>query len=249
MPQRLDNNPNVTTVLYNGMIAPLVPYGVKGAIWYQGESNAGRPLQYRTLLPTMIRDWRSRFGVGEFPFLIVQLANFMGVQQQPAESGWAELREAQLLTTLKDPRCGLAVAIDIGEANDIHPRNKQDVGARLALAARGIAYGQSIEYSGPVFKSMEVAGGKARLRFEHLGGGLVAKGGGPLKGFAIAGADKRFVFAEATIDGDTVVVSSPQVSHPVAVRYGWANNPVCNLYNQAGLPASPFRTDIDAKGP
>ena len=247
VPQRLDNNPNVTTVLYNGMIAPLLPYGVKGAIWYQGESNAGRPLQYRTLLPTMIRDWRSRFGVGEFPFLIVQLANFMGVQQQPAESGWAELREAQLLTTLKDPRCGLAVAIDIGEANDIHPRNKQDVGARLALAARGIAHGQSIEYSGPVFKSMDVADGKARLRFEHLGGGLVAKGGGPLKGFAIAGADKRFVFAEAKIDGDAVVVSSPEVSQPVAVRYGWANNPVCNFCNQAGLPASPFRTDIDAK--
>lgn len=247
VPQRLDNNPNVVTVLYNGMIAPLIPYGVKGAIWYQGESNAGRPLQYRTLLPTMIRDWRTRFGVGEFPFLVVQLANFMAVQQQPAEPGWAELREAQLLTSLKTPRCGLAVAIDIGEANDIHPRNKQDVGARLALAARGIAYGQSIEYSGPVFKSMEVAEGQARLRFEHIGGGLVAKGSGPLKGFAIAGADKRFVFAEAKIDGDTVVVSSPQVPQPVAVRYGWANNPVCNFYNQAGLPASPFRTDIDTK--
>lgn len=245
-PQRLDNNPNVTTVLYNGMIAPLVPYAVKGAIWYQGESNAGRALQYRQLLPTMIRDWRTRFGVGEFPFLVVQLANFMAVQQQPVEPGWAELREAQLLTALHDPHCGLAVAIDIGEANDIHPKNKQDVGARLALAARGIAYGQPIEYSGPVFKSMEVAGGKARLRFEHLGGGLIAKGGGPLKGFAVAGADKRFVFAEATIDGETVVVSSPEVAQPVAVRYGWANNPVVNLYNQAGLPASPFRTDVES---
>jgi len=244
-PQRLDNNPNVTTVLYNGMIAPLVPFGVKGAIWYQGESNAGRPAQYRTLLPTMIRDWRTRFGVGDFPFFIVQLANFMGVQQQPVESGWAELREAQLLTALNDPHCGLAVAIDIGEANDIHPKNKQDVGARLALAARGIAYGESIEYSGPEFKSMEVAGGKARLRFIHVGGGLVAKGGEPLKGFAIAGADKRFLFADAKIDGDTVVVSSPDVAEPVAVRYGWANNPVCNLYNKAGLPASPFRTDVE----
>jgi sialate O-acetylesterase len=244
-PQRLDNNPNVTTVLYNGMIAPLVPFGVKGAIWYQGESNAGRPAQYRTLLPTMIRDWRARFDVGDFPFFIVQLANFMGVQQQPVESGWAELREAQLLTALNDPNCGLAVAIDIGEANDIHPKNKQDVGARLALAARGIAYGQSIEYSGPEFKSMEVTGGKARLHFEHVGGGLVARGGEPLKGFAIAGADKRFVFADAKIDGDTVVVSSPDVAEPVAVRYGWANNPVCNLYNKAGLPASPFRTDVE----
>ena len=247
VPQRLDNNPNVTTVLYNGMIAPLVPFGVKGAIWYQGESNAGRPMQYRTLLPTMIRDWRARFGVGDFPFLIVQLANFMAVQQQPVEPGWAELREAQLLTALKEPRCGLAVAIDIGEANDIHPRNKQDVGGRLALAARGIAYGQSIEYSGPVFKSMEVTGGKARLRFEHVGGGLVAKGGEPLKGFAIAGADERFVRGEATIEGDAVVVWSSEVAQPVAVRYAWANNPICNLYNQAGLPASPFRTDVDAQ--
>ena len=247
VPQRLDNNPNVTTVLYNGMIAPLVPFGVKGAIWYQGESNAGRPMQYRTLLPTMIRDWRTRFGVGDFPFLIVQLANFMAVQQQPVEPGWAELREAQLLTTLNEPRCGLAVAIDIGEANDIHPRNKQDVGGRLALAARGIAYGQPIEYSGPVFKSLEVTGGKARLRFEHVGGGLVAKGGEPLKGFAIAGADKRFVRGEAAIEGDAVVVWSSEVAQPVAVRYAWANNPICNLYNRAGLPASPFRTDGDAE--
>jgi sialate O-acetylesterase len=244
-PQQLDNNPNVTTVLYNGMIAPLVPFAIKGAIWYQGESNAGRSAQYRTLLPTMIRDWRARFGVGDFTFLVVQLANFMGVQQQPVEAGWAELREAQLLTALNDPNCELAVAIDIGEANDIHPKNKQDVGARLALAARGIGYGQPIEYSGPVFKSMEVAGGKARLRFEHTGCGLVARGGGPLKGFAIAGPDKRFVFADAKIDGDTVIVSSPDVAQPVAVRYGWANNPICNLGNKAGLPASPFRTDVD----
>ena len=245
LPQRLGSNPNVTTVLYNGMIAPLVPFAVKGAIWYQGESNAGRPMQYRTLLPTMIRDWRTRFGVGDFPFLVVQLANFMKVQQQPVESGWAELREAQLLTALNDPHCGLAVAIDIGEADDIHPKNKQDVGGRLALAARGIAYGQEVEYSGPEFKSMEVVDGKARLRFTHVGGGLGAHGGGPLKGFAVAGADKRFVFADATIDGDTVIVSSPEVAQPVAVRYGWANNPVCNFYNQAGLPASPFRTDVE----
>lgn len=244
-PQRLDNNPNATTVLYNGMLAPLLPFAVKGAIWYQGESNAGRPAQYRTLLPTMIRDWRTRFGVGDFPFLVVQLANFMGVQQQPVEPGWAELREAQLLTALNDPHCGLAVTIDIGEANDIHPKNKQDVGARLALAARGIAYDQPVEYSGPEFKSIAVSGGTARLRFEHLGGGLVARGGEPLKGFAIAGADKRFVFADARIDGDMVVVSSPAVREPVAVRYGWANNPVCNLYNKAGLPASPFRTDVE----
>ncbi len=244
-PQRLDSNPNVTTVLYNGMIAPLLPFAVKGAIWYQGESNAGRAAQYRTLLPTMIRDWRTRFGVGDFPFLVVQLANFMGPQQQPVEPGWAELREAQLLTALNDPHCGLAVAIDIGEANDIHPKNKQDVGARLALAARGIAYGQSIEYSGPVFTSMEVADGKALLRFEHVGGGLVALGEKPLKGFAIAGADNRFVFAEARIAGDTVIVSSPEVVQPVAVRYGWANNPDCNLGNKAGLPASPFRTDVE----
>ena len=247
VPQTLENNPNVVTVLYNGMIAPLVPFAIKGAIWYQGESNAGRARQYRTLLPTMIADWRSRFGVGDFPFFIVQLANFMEAKPEPGESVWAELREAQLLTSLRVPKTGLAVAIDIGDAADIHPKNKQEVGRRLALAAEAIAYGKKLEYSGPVYRTMVKVGNRLRLRFDHARGGLVAKGGEPLKGFAVAGADGKFVWAQAAIEGDAVVVSSPQVQVPVAVRYGWADNPVCNLYNQAGLPASPFRTDIGAQ--
>jgi len=243
MPQRLDNNPNVVTVLYNGMIAPLLPYSIKGALWYQGESNAGRAAQYQELLPTLIRDWRERFGVGEFPFLIVQLANFMAVDPEPVESAWAELREAQWFTARTLPNTGLAVAIDIGEADDIHPRNKQEVGRRLALAARSIAYGQELPFSGPSCRSSRREGNRIRLRFDHVDGGLVAKGGGELRGFAVAGADGKFVWAEAAIDGETVVVSSPRVAEPVTVRYAWANNPVCNLHNGAGLPAVPFRTD------
>ncbi len=242
-PRPAGSNPNVTTVLYNGMIAPLVPYAIKGAIWYQGESNAGRPAQYRTLLPTMIADWRSRFGVGDFPFFIVQLANFMARNDKPTESNWAELREAQSLTAANDPKVGVAVIIDIGEANDIHPKNKQDVGRRLALSARGIAYGEKIVHSGPTAKGARADGNSMVVEFDHVGGGLVARGGGELKGFAIAGDDGKFVWAEAEIRGSTIVVSSPKVERPVAVRYAWANNPECNLYNQEGLPASPFRTD------
>ncbi|MCW3094953.1 MAG: Sialic acid-specific 9-O-acetylesterase [Chthonomonadaceae bacterium] len=247
VPMQTADNPNVTTVLYNGMIAPLLPYGIKGAIWYQGESNAGRGMQYRTLLPTMIKDWRSRFGVGEFPFFIVQLANFTPVVDTPIQEGWADLREAQLLTSENLPKTGIAVAIDIGDAGDIHPKNKQEVGRRLGLSADAIAYGDKVEYSGPLYKSMKVEGDKIRLTFTHLGGGLVTKDGGPLKGFAIAGADKHFEFADAKIEGDTIVVSSAKVSNPTAVRYAWANNPICNLVNKAGLPASSFRTDADAK--
>jgi sialate O-acetylesterase len=247
VPVQTDNNPNVTTVLYNGMIAPLVPFGIKGAIWYQGEANVGRDMQYRTLLPTMIKDWRSHFGVGEFPFLIVQLANFLPVTNQPIEEGWAGLREAQLLTAENLPKTGIAVAIDIGEAGDIHPKNKQEVGRRLGLAADAIAYGNKIEYSGPLYRSMTVEGNRIRLTFSHVGGGLSTKDGGLLKGFAIAGADKHFEFAEAKIEGNTIVVSSPKVSKPTAVRYAWANNPVCNLVNKTGLPASSFRTDSSTK--
>jgi sialate O-acetylesterase len=243
VPQALENNPNVVTVLYNGMIAPLVPFAVKGAIWYQGESNAGRARQYRTLLPTMIADWRSRFGVGDFPFLIVQLANFMATQPEPVESAWAELREAQGLTSQRVRHAGLAVAIDIGDAADIHPKNKQEVGRRLALAAEGIAYRKKIEYSGPVFRALTREGNRIRLQFDHVGGGLAARGGAPLQGFAVAGADGKFVWADAVIEGGTVVVSSAQVREPAAVRYGWADNPICNLVNRAGLPAPPFRTN------
>ena len=235
-------SPHRPTALFNGMIAPLVPYGLAGAIWYQGESNAARAYQYRTIFPAMINDWRNHWRQGDFPFLFVQLANFMKQAAEPEESAWAELREAQSMA-LALPKTGQAVIIDIGDANNIHPKNKQDVGKRLALAARAIAYGEKIVYSGPVYDSAKVESGKIRLTFKHTGGGLVAKGGDKLTGFAIAGADKTFVWADAQIDGQTVVVSSSAVAKPVAVRYAWAINPECNLCNSDGLPASPFRTD------
>jgi sialate O-acetylesterase len=308
---------NAPTTLYNGMVSPLLPFGLKGAIWYQGESNAGRGKQYQALLPALISDWRKRFAAGDFPFLVVQLANFdpnLALHTQPGESGWAELREAQLLTAQHVPRVGLAVTEDIGAAGDIHPKNKQEVGRRLALAAEAIAYGRPVEYGGPLYQGMTVEGSKIRLKFTHLGGGLVAKpldlgaalvksaeaansvpapvqaaktaeavgaakavkaaeaasvtmksiaktdekaaektpekaaektpekAAEKLLGFAIAGADGVFVWADARIDGDTVVVSSPTVPQPTDVRYAWADSPVCNLYSKAGLPAPPFRT-------
>lgn len=236
-----EGDPNVPTVLFNAMIKPLVPYGLKGAIWYQGESNATRAFQYRSLFPAMIADWRAQWGQGDFPFLYVQLANFMPVEPEPGPSAWAELREAQLMT-LKTPNTGMATIIDIGEADNIHPQNKQDVGRRLSLWARHLG-GETLEYSGPLYASHTVEGSAMRVKFSEVGSGLKTPDGGPLKGFAIAGADQKFVWAEARIEGDTVVVSSAAVPQPKAVRYAWANNPVCNLYNQAGLPASPFRTD------
>ena len=244
-PQQVSNNPNLPTVLYNGMVAPLVPFAIKGAIWYQGESNADRATQYRTLLPTMIKDWRHRFGVGEFPFFIVQIAAFMPESDQPMDAPWPQLREAQTLTAATVGASAIAVATDIGDAKDIHPKNKQEVGHRLALDAEAIAYGQNIEYAGPTFERMEIKKNQIVLHFSHLGGGLEARGGAALKGFAIAGQDKKFVWADATIDGDSVVVSAPTVADPVAARYAWENNPAkANLYNKAGLPAGPFRTDM-----
>jgi sialate O-acetylesterase len=242
LPVAINNNPNIPTVLYNGMVAPLIPFGIKGAIWYQGESNAGRAYQYRKLLPAMISDWRSRWGEGDFPFYIVQLANWQALQTQPGDDQWAELREAQSMTAKDVPHSGIAVIVDIGDAADIHPKDKQDVGKRLALNALAKDYGRKIEYSGPVYKSMKVEGDKIVLSFDHVDRGLVAKGEKP-EGFAIAGDDKKWVWGDAKIVGNTVVVSSPQVSKPVAVRYAWHINPICNLYNKAGLPASPFRTD------
>lgn len=238
----LANTPNRPTVLYNAMIAPLVPYAIRGAIWYQGESNAGRAYQYRTLFPLLIKDWRARWGQGDFPFLFVQLANYQPVAPEPGDNDWAELREAQTMT-LALPNTGMAVTIDIGDANDIHPGNKQEVGNRLALNARHLVYSENIAYSGPIYKSMKIEGNRIRLFFDHAQDGLMSKGGDKLHGFAIAGADRKFVWADAVIDGQTVMVSSPQITQPVAVRYAWAINPVCNLYNRAGLPASPFRTD------
>lgn len=228
--------------LYNGMIAPLMPYAIRGAIWYQGESNAGRAEQYRTLFPDMIRCWRRDWGQGDFPFLCVQLAPFRDPQPEPGDSDWAELREAQWLATQALPNVGMAVITDVGDPKDIHPRQKQPVGERLALAARAIAYGEQITYSGPIYRRMELRDAEVILHFDHVGSGLEARNG-DLTGFAIAGEDRRFVWANARIAGNNVVVSSPKVARPVAVRYGWADYPEVNLWNKDGLPASPFRTD------
>ena len=241
MPANPNGNPNLPTVLYNAMINPLIPYTIKGAIWYQGEANASRAYQYRDLLPLMINDWRSRWGY-RFPFYIVQLANFMARHDHPTESAWAELREAQALTTNLD-NTGVSCTIDIGMEKDIHPSNKQDVGHRLALIARAKTYGQNIEFSGPLYKSYEMMGHCIRIHFDHTTSGLKTNDDRPVTGFAIAGPDHVWHWATATIDGNSVIVSSDKVKFPVAVRYAWADNPACNLYNGANLPAFPFRTD------
>jgi sialate O-acetylesterase len=229
-------SPHRASGLFNGMIAPVIPYAIKGVIWYQGESNAGRAEQYRTLFPAMIRDWRAAWGQGDFPFLFVQLANFGAMQPQPGESAWAELREAQTLA-LKEPNTGMAVTIDIGAARDIHPRNKRDVGQRLAMFAMG-----AFEPAGPLFSEAQFHENEVTLQFQWSEG-LRARRDDPLFGFAIAGADKKFYWAHARIEGETVVVSHPRVKKPAAVRYAWADNPHCNLENRSGIPASPFRTD------
>jgi sialate O-acetylesterase len=235
-------SPNSPGLLYNGMIAPLVPYAIRGAIWYQGESNAGGAKLYGLQLRTMIAEWRSDWK-SQFPFLSVQLPNFMAPQQQPSETGgWPLIRE-QFLQSLAIPQTGMAVTIDIGEANDIHPKNKQEVGKRLAQWALAKTYGKDVVACGPLYKAMRKDGGKIVLEFDYADGGLAVRDGAKLKGFAIAGEDKKFVWADAKVEGKTVVVSSPEVKAPAAVRYAWANNPDCNLINQAGLPASPFRTD------
>jgi sialate O-acetylesterase len=218
------------------MIAPLLPYAVRGVIWYQGESNVRRERQYRALFPALIADWRRAWNEGNFPFLFVQIAPFLDATP--------ELREAQLLTWQHTPNTAMVVTLDCGDSKDIHPAHKQPVGARLSLAARALAYSERLEYSGPVFDAMAIKGGRVTLRFTHQGGGLRAKGG-PLKGFTMAGQDKVFHRAQAEIHGETVVVTSKEVREPVAVRYGWANVPEGNLFNKAGLPASPFRTDVD----
>lgn len=257
--------PQWPTCLYNGMIHPLIPYAIRGVIWYQGETNAGRAYQYRTSFPTMIEDWRALWGQGEFPFYWCQLANYTAKKNVPGDSDWAELREAQTMT-LKLKNSAQAILIDIGEADDIHPRNKKDAGERLSRIALAQTYGKSdIVFSGPLYKSMAVEGDKIRIQFSHADDGLMAQPipstyvprslvpkpvplvrnspQSELEGFAICGDDKQWKWANATIENGTVVVSSPEVAKPVAVRYAWANNPTCNLYNKAGLPGVPFRTD------
>jgi sialate O-acetylesterase len=231
--------------LYNGMISPLLPYRIAGAIWYQGESNANnfeRATEYKALFATMIKDWRKAWGY-DFPFYAVQLAPYMKIADAPTDTPWAYLREAQLQVTTKLlPKAGLAVITDVGEENDIHPKKKQPVGERLALNALVQVYGQKVEFSGPAFKELKIDGNKAVLHFNHVAGGLVCKGG-KLTGFTIAGEDKKFYNAEATIEGETIIVTAKEVEKPIAVRFGWANYPVVNLWNKVGLPASPFRTD------
>ncbi len=267
LPQALPNplrGQDVATYLFNGMVSPLLRYGITGVIWYQGESNVSRADQYRTAFPLMIEDWREQWGQGDFPFYYCQLANIGNKPSEPGRSSWAVLREAQT-ETLELPNTGMAVLTDLGEAKDIHPRNKEDVGERLALVALAKTYGQDVVYSGPMFESMEVDGDKAVLSFTHTDGGLVAEPlsetyvlssltgttqplepnspDSELEGFAICGEDHNWVWADARIEGDQVVVWSESVKEPVAVRYNWADNPSGNLYNASGLPAIAFRTD------
>jgi sialate O-acetylesterase len=262
-------HPNIASVLYNGMIHPLLNYRIKGAIWYQGESNAGKAYAYRELFPMMIQNWRKDWGQGDFPFYFVQLAPWLQAAKEPGESTWAELREAQTMT-LKLPHTGMAVITDLGSEYDIHPTPKRPVGERLSLAARAQTYGEKVVYSGPMYKGVKFDGAKAIVSFDHVGHGLVAKEmeptdirtnkktgqsgaawrvkegskeGAELIGFAVCGSDRKFHNAKAEIKGEQVVVTCEAVSQPVAVRYGWADHPICNLFNREGLPASPFRTD------
>ena len=244
MYQFIDISPNMYySLLYNGMINPITGLAIKGAIWYQGENNASQAYNYRTLFPTMINNWRTKWG-HEFPFYWVQLASYTAKDDKPVNSEWAELREAQTMT-LSLSQTGEAVITDIGDADDIHPRNKQDVGLRLALIALNKDYGKKdIVYSGPTFKAMNIEGNKAIISYNNTGKGLCVKNKyGYVEGFAIAGADQKFEWAKAYIDGDKVVVYSEKIANPVAVRYSWANNPDVNLFNQEGLPAAPFRSD------
>ena len=232
------------SLLYNAMINPLIPYGIKGVIWYQGESNTPRAKEYEITFPNMVNNWREDWQQGDFPFLFVQLANYKKGKSTPQDDNWAELRESQT-KTLSLKNTGMAVAIDIGDASDIHPKNKQDVGNRLMTAALKVAYGKDIVHSGPIYKSMQIEGNKATISFDHVGSGLQIKNKhGNIKEFEMAGADQKFYWAKATLNGDKIIVWSDQVKKPVAVRFAWSSNPAeFNLYNNEGLPASPFRTD------
>jgi sialate O-acetylesterase len=263
-PPFLGGQRNIATELYNGMLHPVEPYALRGFLWYQGESNTGRAVQYKGELAELIREWRADWGEGDIPFYYCQLANYMAKKPTPTESAWAEIRES-MTSDLSLPNTGQAILIDLGESDDIHYRNKKDAGDRVALIALANTYEQKVAFSGPMYSSSTVEGHAIRVKFTHTDGGLVAKTlpatyqpktllpqtvplirnspKSELEGFAICGADHRWVWADATIDGDSVVVSSSDVPAPVAVRYAWADNPTCNLYNGAGLPAGPFRTD------
>jgi sialate O-acetylesterase len=242
MPLDFENYPTMPAVLYLGMIDPVAPLAIKGVIWYQGEANFTQAYRYRTLLPAMIANWRDLFDQGDFPFYIVGLPVFMQHRSEPGTDGWAELREAQALTAEKVPDCALATTVDTGDADNLHPKNKVPVGDRLAYCALARTYGEKIPYQGPTYTSMKPLPGALKLNFAHTDGGLVVKGD-KLGEFSIAGKDHKRYWANAKIEGDAVVVSSPQVLDPVAARYAWQANPLATLYNKAGLPAVPFRTD------
>ncbi|WP_226789881.1 sialate O-acetylesterase [Flagellimonas hadalis] len=241
--ERTVNPQNEPTALYNGMVAPYIQLPIKGVLWYQGESNAGKPEEYLDLMHALINGWRGIYKDPELPFIYAQLPNFGDVTYSPTESNWAELREAQL-KALGDPNTAMTVNIDLGEWNDIHPDNKKDVGERMALAAKKIAYGEDLVYSGPLYEASQIDGDKIIISFSHMGGGLITNDGEALSSFEIAGEDKKFVWADAKIEGNKVIVWSDEVPNPKHVRYAWADNPDNpNLYNEEGLPASPFRTE------
>jgi len=234
---------NQPTALYNAMVAPVINYSIRGFLWYQGEANTGRAEEYAKLQPTQIMDWRNKWKKGDLPFLYVQLPGYMDYNYLPSESNWALLRESQL-KSLSVPNTAMAVAIDLGEWNDIHPDNKKDVGERLALAAMKIVYNENLVYSGPLYQSSTIEGNKIIISFTNTGSGLITNDGEELSEFAIAGADKKFVWAKAKIEGDKIIVWNDDIANPMYVRYAWADDPVNpNLYNKEGLPASPFRTD------
>lgn len=235
---------NQPAALFNAMIAPIQNQAIKGFLWYQGESNTDRPKSYKKLLPALISDWRNQWNEGDLPFFFVQLSNYMDVNYLPVESKWAELREAQL-QALSVPNTAMAVTIDLGEWNDIHPLNKKDVGERLALCAQNLAYGEKDRvFMGPIYQSAKIEATKITVTFSHTGSGLIARDGEPLARFELAGADRKFVWANARIVGTTVEVWNEKISDPQYVRYAWSDNPEgANLYNKEGLPASPFRTD------
>jgi len=241
--QNIFNSQNEPSGLYNTMVAPAINFAIKGFLWYQGEANTVRPADYSRIMTALITDWRSKWNLGTLPFIYVQLPNFMEVAYYPTDSQWAELREQQLLT-LSVPNTAMVVTIDLGEWNDIHPLNKKDVGERLALASEKLAYGENVVFAGPTYQSSSVTGNKITISFTNTGSGLMVKDGGEPAQFAIAGEDKHFVWANASIKGDKVIVWNDNILNPLFVRYAWADNPEgANLYNKEGLPASPFRTD------